>query len=491
MTSYNTPNRRAQASRGTPIMATVPDADLTAIYCRKSRKDDKQQITVNRQKRLALADCEKLGLTVDPRNIFIDNGASAWLRNRKRPGWDELIKTARRGEVKHIVCYHPDRLMRQPFDLEELLSISDEYGIVLYGRVNRRNLQDPDDRYALRIEIAHACRSSDDTSRRLKDQKQERAESGLPNGARAFGYSRDGLKIIEREAAVVREIFERFLKGETPYSIAVDLNRRGIATAKGKAWTEAAVRRQLRNRHVAGICWHNGQEVAAGKWPAIIPRAQWDFAQELLTFRSVAEHKKRASIRQPRAYILRGLVVCGNCGTSMAGCSGILYRCSRANRQDGQKCSRSMRAEPLETFVEDAAIRLLAGLAVSPRRTRSAAVEAAEREIADDEQQLRDLHDMWLHKEIGSAEYRRDRRTIQVRIRDNEKKTVVKVKSTETIADLIGPDAKTRWDKLTPQRKNSVLRFLFSAVIISPQDKAAHPNSIDYGRIEIEENELG
>jgi site-specific DNA recombinase len=48
--------------------------------------------------------------------------------------------------------------MRQPFDLEELLSISDERGITLYGRVNARNLQDPDDRYALRIEIAHACR---------------------------------------------------------------------------------------------------------------------------------------------------------------------------------------------------------------------------------------------------------------------------------------------------------------------------------------------
>src|SRR5713101_3807433 len=179
MTSYYTTPTRALRSRGTPTMATVPHADHTAIYCRKSIKGDRQQITVNRQKRLALDDCGKLGLSVDAKNIYIDNGASAWQRNRKRPGWDELIKAAQRGEVKHIVCYHPDRLMRQPRDLEELLSISDEYGIMLYGRVNRRDLQDPDDRYALRIEIAHACRSSDDTSRRMKDQKQERAESGM------------------------------------------------------------------------------------------------------------------------------------------------------------------------------------------------------------------------------------------------------------------------------------------------------------------------
>jgi site-specific DNA recombinase len=471
-------------------MPAIPDADLTAIYCRKSRKGDKKQITVNRQKRLALDDCAELGLSVTPKHIYVDNGASAWQRNRKREGWDELIKAARRGEIKHIVCYHPDRLMRQPFDLEELLTISDEYGIMLYGRVNRRNLQNHDDRYALRIEIAHACRSSDDTSRRLKDKMQERAESGLPNGARAYGYSKNGLKIIPAEAAIVREIFNRFINGETPYAIAVDLNARGITTAKGKAWTDATIRRQLRNKHVAGICWHNGHEVAVGKWQPIIPRAQWDFVQELLAFRSRAAQKQRTENRPPRAYVLRGLVICGNCGTAMAGCSGKLYRCSRANRQDGQRCARTMLAEPLEAFVQDAAIRLLEELSVNPHRSRTAAVEAAERDIAGDEQQLHDLHDMWINKEIDTAEYRKDRREIQARIRENEKKTIVKVRSAESIADLIGPDAKTKWRKLPAERKNSILRFLFSAVIIGPHDKAAHPDSIDYGRIEIEENEL-
>ncbi len=189
--------------------------------------------------------------------------------------------------------------------------------------------------------------------------------------------------------------------------------------------------------------------------------------------------------------ILRGLVICGNCGTAMAGCSGKVYRCSRANRQDGQKCARTMQAGPLEKFVEDAAVRLLAGLAFSPRRTRSAAVEAAEREIAEDEQQMRDLHDMWRNKEISTEEYRRDRREIQARIRENERKTIVKARSVESISDLIGPDAKTRWDALTAERKNSVLRFLFSAVIIGPPGPDTVPGTMNYGRIEIEQNELG
>ena len=109
---------------------------LRRSTARKSKKGDKQQITVNRQKRPH--NCEKNGLSVSPKHIYIDNGASAWQRNRKREGWDELIKSARRGEIKHIVCYHPDRLMRQPRVTlsEELLSISDEFGIMLYGPVN-------------------------------------------------------------------------------------------------------------------------------------------------------------------------------------------------------------------------------------------------------------------------------------------------------------------------------------------------------------------
>ena len=216
-------------------MSAIPDADLTGIYCRKSRKGDKQQITVNRQKRLALADCENLGLSVKPENIFIDNGASAWQRNRKRPGWDELIEAARRGEIKHIVCYHPDRLMRQPWDLEELLRISDENGIMLYGRMDGRNLQDSNDRYVLRIEIAHACRSSDDTSRRHEGpEARTRGNGTSERRARLRLYAGRTEHLIAAEAAIVREIFERFTKGETPYSIAVDLNRREVKTAKGQ-----------------------------------------------------------------------------------------------------------------------------------------------------------------------------------------------------------------------------------------------------------------
>src|SRR5260370_30961768 len=98
-----------------------------------------------------------------------------------------------------------------------------------------------------------------------------------------------------------------------------------------------------------------------------------------------------------------------------------------------------MLAGPREKLVEDAAIKLLTGLAVNPRRSPSASVEAAEREITADEQQIRELHDMWRSKEISTDAYRKDRPEVHARIRATEKKTIAAVKAAESTSDALRP----------------------------------------------------
>src|SRR5262249_5846126 len=176
---------RRLAGARTPRMARR-DRELwrgesAAIYCRISHVRDQDQTGVDRQERICRAIAKRLGLVVDAVHVFVDNNRSAWQRNRKRKGWDELLEALQSNRVRHVVAYHPDRLMRQPRDLEELLAIADERDITLHGEANQRDLSDPDDRYFLRIEVAHACRSSDDTSRRLKDAMVERAHDGKPH----------------------------------------------------------------------------------------------------------------------------------------------------------------------------------------------------------------------------------------------------------------------------------------------------------------------
>ncbi|WP_228396350.1 recombinase family protein [Streptomyces sp. RB17] len=230
-------------SRLTLAKATVTPGDPAAIYCRISHAKDEDQTGVDRQERICRDIAERLQLRVEPAHVYVDNNRSAWQRNRKRPGWQEMLKAMGEGAIRHVIVYHPDRLMRQPKDLEELLSIADDKRILLHGEANRRDLSDPDDRFILRIEVAHACRSSDDTSRRLKDALKDKAREGRPHvGNRPYGYTSNGQAIIEHEAETVREVFRRYLDGESPQGIAQDLATRGVLTSKGKTWQPENVR---------------------------------------------------------------------------------------------------------------------------------------------------------------------------------------------------------------------------------------------------------
>jgi hypothetical protein len=361
----------------------------------------------------------------------------------------------------------------------------------LHGQANRRDLSDADDRFFLRIEVAHACRSSDDTSRRLRDALEDRAREGRPHssGQRPYGYAPDAVTVIDEEAVIIREIYARYLEGASPGLIAGELNQRGTVTVNGKPWQPYAVRAVLASRHVTGIRVFRGQEVGEGNWPAIIDRGTWAEVQERRSYRSSA-HDRRGW----RFYLLRGLVVCKKCGWRMAGSTSkdASYMCSRHDYLGPQRCTRKIGAARLEAFVADAAVELLTHLDVSGAPSAATALSADdETAISTDEAELAELKDMWTSREISTREYRQMRKTVEDRITTLRRKTIVRP-TVEVLAGLVGPDARAAWDRLAEsgevERLNAVLRFLFAAVIID--EHRAQRGTFDYSRIEIEPNPL-
>jgi site-specific DNA recombinase len=462
-----------------------------AIYCRISRARDEDQTGVDRQERLCREVADRLGLVIAPGAVLVDNNRSAWQRNRHRPGWRALLELIRAGGVGHVIVYHPDRLMRQPRDLEELLTLADEHDITLHGQANRRDLCDPDDRFFLRIEVAHACRSSDDTSRRLRDALEDRARAGRPHssGQRPYGYAADAVTILEPEAVIVREIYTRYLDGASPGVIARELNERGELTVSGVGWQPYAVRAVLTSRHVTGIRVFRGEEAGEGDWPAIIDRGAWAEVQERRSYRASAYDR-----RGWRFYLLRGLVVCKRCGWRMAGSTSkdAYYLCARHTYLGPERCHRRIGAARLEEFVSAAAVELLTRLDVSGAPRAATGLSVAEQAaISADEVELAELKDMWTSREISTREYRQMRKTIEDRISALHRKTIVRP-TAEVLTGLIGPDARTVWNQLADrgevERLNAVLRFLFAAVIID--EHRAPRGSFDYSRIDIEPNPL-
>lgn len=462
-----------------------------AIYCRISHANDDDQTGVERQEGICREVADRLGLIVDEDQVFVDNNRSAWQRKRKRPGWDALLAEAGKGRVRHVLTYHPDRLMRQPRDLEELLQIADDHDITLHGQANRRDLADPDDRFFLRIEVAHACRSSDDTSRRLIDSMIDRVQDGRPHtGRRRYGYDKTGTVIVPEEAEVVREIFTRYLDGVSPVQLAKELYERGQKTAEGRDWNASRVRDLLDNRHVAGIRVFRGEEVGDGEWPAIIDRGMWLEAQERRAYRAAKwTHGKRPT----RFYLLRGVVTCTGCGKVMGGSggSGAKYVCQHTQRLDIPRCNRAVSAPILEEFVSEAAVNLLERLDLSEAPTPSELTDEDRTAIEADRRELDELKDMWQKQELKTREYREMRKIVEVRIAEIERKMIVRP-TTEVLEGLVGPHARASWEALKEtedyERMNAVMRFLFAAVKV--KEAAKKGRYFDYGRIDIEQNPI-
>ena len=395
------------------------------------------------------------------------------------------------GAYRHVIVYHADRLMRQPHDLERLLSIADDRHVILHGQANRRDLSNADDRFFLRIEVAQACKSSDDTSRRVRDALADRKEAGKPHtGRRQFGYTKDGMKVVEKEAAIVRDIFRMYLEGKTPAKIARYIHEQGFRTSMGKVWQADTVRNLLQSKRVAGVQRIEESRVVMGAWPAIIDMGQWREVQERRATRSRQE-KVRCEAKS--FYKARGIVMC-TCGTRMGGSSSTrgshIYRCVRVARNGEERCTRNISAEALEGVLSEVAIRVLERLDVSGQPivpTRSGEDIAAD---AADQEKLRELGDMWLAGEVSRSEYRRMRQAVAERIEARQKS--VEVRPVVALEGIAGPNAREAFAALEEagelERINAIFALLFEAVIIKPTDRRGR--GLDLSRIEIRKHTM-
>lgn len=331
------------------------------IYTRMSlaRMDD--QTKTGDQERICRGLCEQRGWDVAA--VYTDNNRSAWQRDRKRPGWDAMLRDVETGRVNAIVVYHGDRLARQPWDMEKLIHLADAKGIRLASPTGTRNLDNPDDRFIIRIEAAHDCRSSDDTSRRQKARFERWRREGKVmaggRGGRRFGFATDGVTHVPAECDAVREIARRVLAGESNGAVAADLAARGVRSPAGKLIDRSSIKRMLRNPRYAGLM-PDGE--SAGAWEPVLDRQTWERA------RLAVEARAAGYARGPRAarWLLSGIAACGapGCGATMS----IAYITSRGYRQvvyacrkrDSGGCGKVYRnAAHLELYVSARVVHLL------------------------------------------------------------------------------------------------------------------------------------
>ena len=188
------------------------------------------------------------------------------------------------------------------------------------------------------------------------------------HGARTFDQERlriecrPTLEVDPATAPVVREIFEKSLRGSGLKEICKELNYRGV-TNRGKRWYKGTLHYVLRNEAYTGTAvWgktSKGEKSqdpvrVEGAWPALVSRELFDGVQQAMRERAP---KVRRPARVGSRFLLSGLLKCGVCGRPYSAQGAKIgqfayYICGTLFREGAGTCSaRYLNAPRLEEFV--------------------------------------------------------------------------------------------------------------------------------------------
>ena len=202
---------------------------------------------------------------------------------------------------------------------------------------------------------------------------REAASRGFFLGSKApFGYRRvkvsDGgkerptLEVDPATAPVVKEIFEKSLRGSGLKEICKSLNDRGV-TNRGKRWYKGGLHYLLTNEAYTGTAvWGRTTKVekaqdpvrVEGAWPALVSRELFDAVQQAMRDRAP---KVQRPGRVGSKFLLSGLLKCGVCGRPYSGQGAKsgqygYYICGTLFREGAGTCSaRYLNAPRVEDFI--------------------------------------------------------------------------------------------------------------------------------------------
>jgi site-specific DNA recombinase len=284
----------------------------------------------------------RLALEVSPALTFSDDCSGATL---DRPALTQLRHVAHAGDT--LIVYAFDRLSRDPIDLL-VISRELEQAQLKITSVTEGDLPDGEMGGLLRyIKGREGEKEREKIMERSIRGRRAKAASGKWVGTSypPYGYRRVGerqhcrLEIDEAEAAVIRDIFQRFIDGQPIMAIAREFDAARVPppsrSRAGTHWYETTLKRIIRNQVYLGTLQQYGQ-TQHNPSLAIVHPGTWEAARARL-----ALNRRQAPAGRQRDYLLTGFIECA-CGHRMHGChikpdqpkSYLYYICSIVSHRD-------------------------------------------------------------------------------------------------------------------------------------------------------------
>ncbi len=266
--------------------------------------------------------CQEKGCSIAER--YIDIGYSG--AKSKRPEFQRMLNDAKNSKFDVIICWKADRLSRGMYPAAALMEVIEPLGINLEAVEERLDMN----YFALLAVIGKM--EQDNMKARSKMGKEAKAKRGLPLGSHPHGYTYNKetglLEINEKEASVVRWMFDLYLNGSSIRQITAKLNDLGIPTPTPSkyGWLTSRVAIILGRSAYRGEAYYN-QTRGSGK-RHFKPKEEWIripcpgiISNE--TFEAVQARKKSNKQFRRRtskhAFLLKHLLYCSECGMQFYG----------------------------------------------------------------------------------------------------------------------------------------------------------------------------
>jgi DNA invertase Pin-like site-specific DNA recombinase len=222
----------------------------------------------------------------------------------ERPALKRLLADVAAGAIDTIVVYKVDRLTRSLLDFSKLVEAFDKASTSFVSVTQSFNTTTSMGRLTLNMLLSFAQFEREVTAERIRDKIAASKAKGMwMGGIPPVGYKPKGrsLEIIPGDAAVVRDIFARYLTTGNVRQLCDALEREGIttparSTGKGKVFGGVPFSRGqlyaiLRNRLYIGEVEHRGS-VYPGLHDAIVDQETWDAVQALLSANRQVQHTR-------------------------------------------------------------------------------------------------------------------------------------------------------------------------------------------------------
>ena len=463
------------------------------IYARVSRDRDKRARSVSEQIAECQQECEKRGWPVI--EVFEDNdiGASQHTAKKNRPGYQALKSALKNADV--LVSWESSRVTRKPWELEELIPLCADNGVLLCYSGSIYDPSKPSDKLMLRVTGATNAHEVDQTRERVLRDVRHRVAEGRPHGRMPFGYRREFDSKTGTtswvpdpvEAPLVREATTRLLSGETLYTICKDFQDRGATPPSrgGKQpeayrWVPSRLRVMILSPTYAGLRSHKGEITGKGTWEPIITEDEHRRLVALLR-----DPKRVSTFRgtEPR-HLLSGIATCGVCGPDnpKARIRWFGPKSIKTPRYQCENCYLARRADKVDELVEETMISFLEDPRTIKLLTESDDSQAGEAlaEAQAARQRLESLRDQYIEGTVSAASFA----DIEARLLAKIEKAEESAKAAATnpvLANLAGPDARKAWESLDIMTKRTAIDLTLKIAILRqpPMGRRFDPAYID------------